>query len=199
MAKRKRGIKSKFEQNPPLEKALQKWADSDLTDVQLLEKLNEIIERRKLPVTINQQNVKYHRTAFLKSVDEEIKNQRDNLAIIERFGKELEDNGGIHVLKTIKMIVQNMVAMISINMNSTGELLEGETNEDRLIALQKSESMTRMLESLTRTEKNLKAMTDKVKEEAAEAAEKALIATGANKEQIAAVRIAIVDTKDARN
>lgn len=165
--KRKRGPKSKFDLFPPLEKELHKLADSELTDEQLVDKLNVIAQKRNLSVTINLPNVKHHRRNFLKSVDEEIKAQKDNLAIIEKFGKELGDNGGIHVLKTIKMVVQNMVAMISINMNSTGELLECATDEARMIALQKGESMTRMLESLTRTEKNMKVMVDKVKEEMA--------------------------------
>lgn len=166
--KRKRGKANVFERNPPFQKVMEKWADSELTDAEFAEKVNAVALKRNLQL-VPLPTIKYNRRVFLKSVDEEIKSQRDNLAIIERFGKELEDNGGVHVLKTLKMIVQNAVTMLSINMNSTGELLEGETDEQRLVALQKSESMTRMLESLTRTEKNLQVMVSKVKEEMAAA------------------------------
>jgi phosphoribosylformylglycinamidine (FGAM) synthase PurS component len=188
---KKRGPKSVFDKNPPLEAALLKLGDTNLTDAEIVERINAIAKKRGLE-TVSKSQVARNRPIIMGNVEEGIKTHQLNQSIIEKFGHAIADDSGVNVLKTMNMVIRNMVAMQAIQLSANGDHLTGEDAEN----LAKTESLSRMLESLTRSEKNLTMMVDKVRQAAAAAAVKEMRKAGIANETIEAVRMVIVDSKD---
>lgn len=156
-ARRRTGRRSVFDKNPPLqEKLLELAKDSSLNNDEFLVQINAFAKSNNLP-ELTYRQVSYNRAAVEKEFEVLAKETRLENEVFQRFGEQIDDDSGVNLIKVSGSLLHNMLVARIVKMKATQEYLsEGDES------LKSLDRVALLLERVTRSEKSLQAMAEKV-------------------------------------